>query len=445
VFAVRFARHATGSYVSPVTMFCGLWLSSLSFLYTDLVYYEPLEWSVAFVFLLNVVLFALGGFAASVLMKGKGTQANARGAVQIGARELRALRLAALIVFLVGMAGTVWYYTLLHKLIGIQSLWENPMLVRYEESYGELNRVGLPDLLRACTIPSFILSLIYLQFQYAPTRKFIGIVALIALLTLLPNSGRTTIFNAALWGALAIVYTRKIAQNELHLRKSHIVWAVCLAPLILGYFIVTTTLLNKGFQQGEFGHHSQLPAALAWLADPYFYLTSPLMGFQQMMRAPDIFAGNGNLTFGALSRILSEIAPQIFHYPEYVQPFVSTPTPTNMYTYMDVLFLDFGWFGTIIMPFVIGALTTYAYLWMQRNPSLFKVYLTSLLGLCVLSSTTVYRFGTFGTWLWIVVAFGALSISRYFVAAGALLSPPKEQTNGRRSMALAGVPHRRAL
>jgi oligosaccharide repeat unit polymerase len=162
------------------------------------------------------------------------------------------------------------------------------------------------------------------------------------------------------------------------------------SALFLAYFLLTTNRLQKSVT-GQAG-----------LADVGLYTVSSFPAFQEMLRSPGQFVQSSSLTFGFVSRVLNEIDPVVFAYPEYVRPPVYIPTSTNVFTYLDAFFLDFGMPGVYLFPFLYGLLTSALFLAMRAAPSIGKVYVAALFGLCIIQSAGVNRFGTFGIWLWVL-------------------------------------------
>jgi oligosaccharide repeat unit polymerase len=176
---------------------------------------------------------------------------------------------------------------------------------------------------------------------------------------------------------------------------------ICLASAaIVVQFIRTTVILNKGVGVDRGGEQM---AVAPWVRNIYHYIVAPLPAFQAMERNTAPFEDNGSLTFGAAARVLHELAPSFVKYPDYVQPDVLVPLPVNVYTYLGSFLLDFGIAGVVLIPLSMGAITTAVYSRMRRQPTGLRVYISGLLGLCILSSTGVNRFGTIETAIWILV------------------------------------------
>jgi oligosaccharide repeat unit polymerase len=232
----------------------------------------------------------------------------------------------------------------------------------------------------------------------------------VSLFSLATSSGRTLVVTLGLCSGFSVIYVAQNIGEPISFRKYGL-------PILAGsvvffaYFVTTTSLLHKWVSYVYLTKvASHLPDALIGLADLTHYLVGGFPAFQSLINSSQEANQCVSLTFGVLSRIMHEIDPSLFGYPDYVQPFVFVPTPTNVYTYLDAFYHDFGWIGIAIFPFLIGLVTTTLYLWMRRSPSIMKVYVVSLMGLCIFQSTGVNTFGTFQTWVWIVFPLGLLKL-----------------------------------
>lgn len=93
---------------------------------------------------------------------------------------------------------------------------------------------------------------------------------------------------------------------------------------------------------------------------PYMYLTSPWSNFAYLAEVPT------NLSYGA--RSLHSIAA-VFQFDslfDYPPPEVRNEV-FNTHSYISVFYLDFGIFGVLIMPFVLGLMVKWAYVRSQAS------------------------------------------------------------------------------
>jgi oligosaccharide repeat unit polymerase len=383
-----FSKHIFKSYLAPLGIYGALWLFSLAFFHLGVARFYALEGSTILIFLCTMALFILGSIAASGLFyhinirPSRLQSDNIKGTIR--------LRVIVYIIFVVGVFGTIVYYYRLHNLIGIESIWSDPIKVRTEESFGALSRPGWIGLARSLLIPCFVLAIISLSLPEYKRFKSMWFVAFTSIVLLLPSSGRTPFGTMILWAMIANVYIRNSTGQKTSFMKYVKRFGIIII-IFIAYFFITTNMLQKAIDQE------------AGVGDIAVYTVSSFPAFQEMLKYPEQFAVDTSLTFGMVSRVLHEIDPEVISYPEYVQPFVYIPTATNVYTYIDAFYLDFGWIGVIIFPYVIGFMSTVIYLYMLNKPSINNIYISSLIGLLITQSTGVNRFGNILTWIWIIL------------------------------------------
>ena len=415
VLALRFSKSLLGSLLSPPALYTGLWFFSLALFHLGIVRYYPLEWETLSALVSTIALFLFGAVVAVTLARRK-HDSSRQPPTSEHVFEHRHLHWAIALLFAIGVIGTLTYYWRLHQLIGIESLWLNPIRVRFEESQGGLRRVGWIGLARSFLIPCFVLAVIYLRLSVGNrrTKLLLGIIAGLSFVLVLPNSGRTTLLTMVTWAGLVVIYLTESMGKTFSLRKYSLQILIG-GAFIVAYFAATNIVLNKTLSQVDrvFASTALNEPLIGW-GDFIHYIVSGFPAFQVLTQYPPNYDQPVSLTFGAISRILNEIDPASFAYPDYVQPFVYVPLPTNIYTYLDTFFLDFGWVGVAIFPFVIGLLTTALYLWMLRAPSVGKIYVAALMGQCILQTTGVNRFSSFLIAEWIVLPLVLLKLFEWF-------------------------------
>ncbi len=118
--------------------------------------------------------------------------------------------------------------------------------------------------------------------------------------------------------------------------------------------------------------------SLAFLTEPYMYVTMNLENFANSVKQYDSFT-YGYFTFDfilALAGLKHTIAKS-YYFEEF--PFIVNKS-FNTYTMFFAYYRDFGVLGLLIFPFAIGFAISSIYYWMRKNPSLHSI---SVYGLCV--------------------------------------------------------------
>lgn len=118
--------------------------------------------------------------------------------------------------------------------------------------------------------------------------------------------------------------------------------------------------------------------SLAFLTEPYMYLVMNLENFANSVKQYEAFT-YGYFTFDfiwALTGLKHPIA-KAYYYEEF--PFIVNKS-FNTYTMFFVYYRDFGVFGLLIFPYLIGFAIASIYYWMRKSPSIYSI---SIYGMCV--------------------------------------------------------------
>ena len=386
--SMKLSKDLLGSWLAAPGLFGGVWFISLAVFYSGIVSYYALRPKTLGVFVATTVVFICGCLLGKCLYG----LPIARSIKPIDRSSIEGLQHAdslICVLFLIGVWGTLSYYLLMHQVIGIDSLWRDPILVRYEEVYGRLRNAGWGGVARSFAIPCFILCSIYLKIRGSKAPRRFWAILIVTFLLLLPSSGRTTMGTMLVATFLGIQYVDMGRRGRMSYKHTALIAGVVL--LFVGYFLLTTNLLSKSVSDR------------AGIADLSFYLVSGFPAFQQMVLFPQGYEGSGHITFGVITRILYAFDPENVIKPDYVRPFTTVPFPTNIYTYLDSAFLEYGWIGIFILPFFLGLALTILYLSLNKKPSVLKFFMNALLGTCIVQSLGVNRFGATDIWMWMVV------------------------------------------
>ncbi|HSJ10652.1 MAG TPA: O-antigen polymerase, partial [Longimicrobiales bacterium] len=370
----------------------------LAVYYSGAVVTFPIRGSTLGLFLMGLAAFLAGALLPRLLSR------DAVAVRTLGILPDRAalgLQTGVLVLLAISVVGSLLYMRLLHQAIGIQSLWQNPAMVRLAEGT-ELRYVGWVGVTRGFMVPAFVLACLSYRHMPVERRRTMKIAALVAFLLCIPSAGRTLLMTLAVWGSLVIIYSMECDGLRRPVRRLATPLAI-IALVMMGYFLLVGQVLQKALANHyAIVEMTRLPPALSGIADVIHYQTYGLPAFERLVDMPREFEQRASLTFGVASRLMYSFDAGRFDRPEYVQPFVFVPLSTNLYTWFDAFYMDFGWWGMILLPLATGLLSGAAYAWMRAAPGVLKIYITGLVGVCVLQSTTVNRFGNFQTWVWLI-------------------------------------------
>jgi hypothetical protein len=409
---VRLCSRVDDSVASPAALYALLWCGTFAFYYSGAVITFPIRGAT-----LGLLLTGMAAFLAGALLPGllRRDPTPVRPLGILPDRAALGVQVGVLVLLAISLVGSLAYMRLLHNAIGIQSLWQNPAMVRVMEGT-ELRYVGWVGVTRGFMAPAFVLACLAWRHMPVERRRTMMIAAVIAFVLCIPSAGRTLLVTLAVWGSLVVIYSMECDGVRRPVRRVAMPLAI-IALVMVGYFLMVGQLLKKALANHyAIVEMTRLPPALSGIADVIHYQTYGLPAFERLVDMPGEFEQRASLTLGVASRLMYAFDAGRFDRPEYVQPFVFVPLSTNLYTWFDAFYMDFGWWGILAMPFIIGFLSGAAYAWMRASPSLLKIYSIGLIGVCVIQTTTVNRFGNFQTWLWWLVPPLVLVVCGFVVA-----------------------------
>jgi hypothetical protein len=271
---------------------------------------------------------------------------------------LDGLLLLGILGFLVRVQGT----------LGVESLVTDRRLLRYEQSYGDLRRLGVISLLLALAQPAAGLAGVALRVHRARWAA-VATVALV-IVAASTQSSRTYQLGCGVWLVLGATYAApslpKFSRRSLGAGA-----AIVAAALIV--FTVTGTSLGKSTTD-----ESAIPIEL-------HYLSSSLPALAVIIdedTAPEAARGR---TLGVILNAVAVLNPTVVP-PETITEFVQVGAPgldipTNVYSWVGDVYIDSGYFGILATGLLLGYGFVRAYQRLCRRPSLTMLYTC-----CVLAS-----------------------------------------------------------
>jgi hypothetical protein len=179
---------------------------------------------------------------------------------------------------------------------------------------------------------------------------------------------------------------------------------ILLAIFLVGLFLGVAIFANKSIQAyGAAANQIRLPPSLWILADPYVYLTGGIPAFQEFISAPQE-EFRGLFTVLPITKLLNKVYPAI-PVPAEVRPGQKIPFWFNAMTFLDVYYQDWGLMGLIAAPFFTGVVASILYLRMRQKPTLWLIFLNSLIAYCLVFSIFNNRFITTYVWEFVILGF----------------------------------------
>jgi oligosaccharide repeat unit polymerase len=196
-------------------------------------------------------------------------------------------------------------------------------------------------------------------------RRYVT-VALVSTGALLTTSGRTNATIAIVWSLCVLA----IFWGGRRFKFSRMAALALGVVSLLGLFLLLGTAIGKTYANSsvanEFGENPPVPALLV---EPYFYVSSPLVDFSQVV-AQSMTNEGGRNTFREVYQVIHAVEPQVT-VPPLVEPFHYIPYPDNVSTSITPFYEDFGIIGILLGEFLIGVLLAWAYsTWLiRRSPA----------------------------------------------------------------------------
>ena len=126
----------------------------------------------------------------------------------------------------------------------------------------------------------------------------------------------------------------------------------------------------------------------------YFYLSGEPVVLSEYLQKDREHVIPGWYTFAPIYRILAKLG--LVKKPPYVQPFYLTPVPMNTGTYLREIHADFGVWGIILIPFILGFICTSLFL--NRTFRLTNMIIIAHLYVYIVMTFICNAFGL-GNWL----------------------------------------------
>lgn len=203
------------------------------------------------------------------------------------------------------------------------------------------------------------------------TKLVLGLIILITLFSFILLLQRFTIVITIVLLLVMLYYGTKKFKGSYLLAIS--------SAFVLLVYSISTIRTSKFFILYLYNEAKmKFDESLAFLTEPYMYLVMNLENFANSVKQYDAYTF-GYFTFDfilALTGLKHPIA-KASNFAEF--PFIVNKS-FNTYTMFFVYYRDFGVFGLLIFPFIIGFTISTIYYWMRKNPSIHSI---SVYGMCV--------------------------------------------------------------
>jgi len=304
--------------------------------------------------------------------------------------------------FAIGMVGLAHYLNTINHMFGLPILWLDPSMVRIAQSTESFStsfgRTGY--FLLYFNIFTVIIVSIYITISKSIRKnKLISSLGIVALIGTLLLAQRTYFFAAILISFFIYINFRNFKPQE-QFSVRFVIGLSFLVSVLFIVFVSIAELLGKDARRHLTTIH--LPAFMTPLLSPYVYFTGTIPAFQEYIHDIHSFTFGSNL-FLPITKVIAIFVPTV-HVPPEITPYYQIPFRFNAITYLSVFYHDFGLFGIIIGPFLIGMLSTYLYFYILYKPTLPLIFLNGMMEYVLIYSVFNSRLVT--TYVWMISILG---------------------------------------
>ncbi len=309
--------------------------------------------------------------------------------------SLRRVHIAWLATGMLALVGFALFVRAIELTVGWQTLIQDPAVARSIQSSTEFeDAYGFGRALSYLSPVSMLLWTVALREKF-----FIGrwrVIAPLELLVLVPFlflGERLSLLTAATWIAAFHLVWRPIRLPRRVLAAGLVLVAVGLA-----YFYAIGSQKDATIEAHPEIRSELTARSLESLALPYVYSTANIPVFSRLSDDPLAPTTYGQLTILPIVKAAYKVLPLDGAPPEYGAFY---PVPFDSYnsaTWLGPFYRDFGLIGCLILPALVGFLTTFAVLVARRRRTVLSCWLAAIgLGV-VLFSPLKSQLQDGGTW-----------------------------------------------
>lgn len=369
IVAVLTTKILSGSILNPITLYLGSWFIPIYGYYINILGYDEISRWTWFVIISSLICFLLGA-AIPLLSFEKHRSLNSRQAILAKHVSPEKLRLAILIIFIIGGLFHLVYLYYIYQLYGLGILLQLPAL------RGMMRDDGV--------VPGFYyfyfyemvlpLSILYISIFGRKKTKLLILFSILATFALLFTAAKVNVFKAIFWGIFIYTFLNIDQLNVKNTLRTILV--IVSIGLLLFLFHTGMTGEVKGQQ----------------FSDIYARFSAQLPTLDKLLHDQTVEFQHGKLIVLPLTKLLHVFIPSI-DVPSHILEFYQVPYLWNIATYLDIMYKDFGVAGTLFIPFIFGIIASYSFVKFLHYPErLWLLYFNVIIGLWIWGSPSVAGF-----------------------------------------------------
>lgn len=390
------------TFTSPFAVYGIIWFALLTSTQLPIIMFIEFSAYAVLLFYLAYIAFLI----PSLNITRARTKRLVDSVVQVNTKRLKKIVFWTTLIFFV-LVVVYWVY-IIRYFGGLSYIFKNSYDVRHEAMGKQIAPLAVTYSLSIGYVAVGLGAYLFFFEKKSIIKRLVYVIPFVLLfLEDLATFGRVgTIFGAIIY--VGTYFIRLGAMTAAQRRKQ------ILKILFLMLVIVVVLLIPKLIRSdGSFGHAYD---SITYLPEGgfvrgaflhlYTYATGPLAAFGNFLDSFD-----GKHTFGIaqflpvyniVNRIMGGILPKY----DLLYEFTTVPFETNIYTYLREAYTDFGLFGVILTPLLLGTIVWFCYKVKFRNPFL-KIVLLQYVYLYAIYSVfyTPYSQGgvVFGMVLYFIV------------------------------------------
>lgn len=356
--SLRFSLRAYGDYLAPIGLFFCVNLSSLSFYHLKLLSLTGISLQAYVLIAISLFSFLVGVLFASPFLIMKKKALPKQGLLKKNTKESSGLVLFYYLTAFLGIAGWVFYVTVVTPPGWLSNLW----LLQGNVMPHHLGYLTLSGTL---VLPIFVLiALIRHRITFLSVCFLLG--ELVALMLV-------GIKSYLIIGLATSILVWAIARPG-RIRMKHI---AILVLCIIGFMIIYDHFIDV-FVQDQI-QESKFPTKLSFLKRPYLYMIGSWSAMSAVMGDPPEPDHWGQVTLQPLWQILGPRGLRFMDQVQQSKPFLNIgSTDMNVYSLIGELYWDYGWFGSIFGCIILGFVSTKLYV-VSRKYCNWRMYLFNAL------------------------------------------------------------------
>jgi len=408
IFVLKLSKMLFHTLLSPLGLYALIWLPLFGLYLMRLIDYEPINDEMWYAVSISFLSFCLGSATPVVAWKSVlrvKSNHGCRGThweINFTLRKKLTMVLVVLCVFsLLSVLGQ--WVILVGKFGGVEAIFEQGYNLRL--SYVEGERFGIFDYLHIFAFVGAIFGGMYLAlFGFRRFRNFISYIPILVIVSFaVPVSARLNI----LWGVFLYGFGYAFTRFGIG-RSIKLTWrkGIALVAVSMTVFLVLNQLwlIRIG---GEYPLHVQYasPEILTFkefildvlgifgygiagnLVSNYVYATNTFAKLNAVVggtAAPDVLNW-GTMSFAAFFRLFRKIGVIEGKFSGQLGT-IFAPIPLKPGTYLAQAYYDYGWIGVLILPYLLGSVSSWAFIRLKSCPSFTLIGLLAILYLAIFYS-----------------------------------------------------------